>query len=140
MLNVIEGDPVAVAVREFAYRLHDSEPTATREACYVDPDTKRFAEPRMFRGTVGALLKRLADVVDEKTRTAKGWPGTGALLGKRITRAAPMLRKAGVDVQRPQRKGQSRFIEVYATARPRDTDDPYGGLDPEDFLDGEGAP
>jgi hypothetical protein len=134
--NVIEGDPVAVAVREFAYRLHQDEPDGTREASYVDPKTKRFAEPRLFKGTSTELLKRLEHIVDEKTKSSKGWPSTGSVLSRLLTRAAPMLRKAGIDAQRPKRKGASRLIEVYATARPTDPDDPCEGVDPEDFLEG----
>jgi hypothetical protein len=136
VLSVIEGDPVAVAVREFAYRLHEKEPIGTQEAPYVDPDTKCDADPRLFKGTSTELLKRLEHIVDEKTKSSKGWPSTGSVLSRMLTRAAPMLRKAGIDVQRPKRKETGRVIEVYATARPTDSDDPYDGLDPEDFVEG----
>lgn len=137
--SVIEGDPVAVAIREFAYRLHETEPRATQEVPYTDPETKRVTEPRLFKGTSTALLKRLEHVIEEKTKSAKSWPSTGSVLSRMITRAAPMLRKAGIDVQRPKRKQRGRLIEVYAAERPDGTDDDlYGGVDPEDFLE-EGA-
>lgn len=136
VLSVVEGDPVAVAVREFAYRLHKDEPVGTQEASYVDPGTKRIAEPRLFKGGSTELLKRLESIVDEKTKSAKSWPSTGSVLSRKLTRAAPMLRKAGIDVQRPKRKGSGRVIEVYAAARSEDAGDLDGCIDPEDFQEG----
>jgi hypothetical protein len=136
--NVIEGDPVSVAIREFAYRLHEEEEPGSREAPYTDLHTHRAAEPRRFRGTSSELLKRLERLVDEKTKTGKGWPANGSVLSRRITRSAPTLRKAGIDVQKPDRKKRVRLIEVYACQRPKDPTgeaDPSGGIDPEDFLD-----
>jgi hypothetical protein len=134
--SVIEGDPVAVATREFAYRLHQDEPDGTREASYVDPSAKRFVEPRLFKGTSTELLKRLEQIVDEKTKSSKGWPSTGSVLSRMLTRAAPSLRKAGIDVQRPKRKEAGRVIEVYASARPEGADDLDGGADIEGFPEG----
>jgi hypothetical protein len=136
VLSVVEGDPVAVAVREFAYRLHENEPSGTREVSYMDPNTKRFAKPRLFKGTSTDLLKRLEHIVDDRTKSGKSWPSTGSVLSRMLTRAAPMLRKAGIDVQRPKREETKRLIEVHAAARPTDTDD---GFDPEEFKEG-GAP
>ncbi len=72
--RTIEGMPVAMACRLFVDSGHE------------------------HKGTVGALLTRLADFVDTK-RLEKGdyWPKQARGLGDALRRAAPALRQLGID-------------------------------------------
>ena len=61
----------------------------------VWPSLREFTDERgSFEGTATELLKLLnARLPDEKP--PKGWPSTGAVLGKHLNRLAPSMRRLG---------------------------------------------
>ncbi|WP_238258255.1 hypothetical protein [Methylobacterium gnaphalii] len=63
-------------------------------------------------GTATQLLDALshADVTTERTRNSFGWPKTPQLLGTQMVRAAPALRKRGIDAR--QRKSGNIVWEI----------------------------
>jgi hypothetical protein len=88
VLTVIEGDAVAVAVQSLAAGVP-------------------------FSGTATELLARLSGLTPTESQRAKGWPKDAARLSARLRRAAPALRRAGVDVRLPTGGGRSgRVIEI----------------------------
>lgn len=98
--DVIEGDPVASAI----YRWAHSDFT-----------------PAVWTGKPAALLEMLPPP-PIGSEAAKGWPRTATGLGHRLTRAAPVLRKRGVDIRRLERgqaaRGQRGYqITIDKTAR-----------------------
>lgn len=88
--TALEGDCVAVAVRDLI-------------------DRQGFAE-----GTATELLEQLGDLVSEKTQKAKQWPKTPTTLSNRLRRAATFLRQTGVDVDftREPGGGRRRLIRI----------------------------
>ena len=72
--NILEANPVAVAVRDLA---------ATGR----------------WEGTAADLLNKLAGRVDERTIKLKRWPATPRGISGSLRRAATLLRKAGVQVE-----------------------------------------
>ena len=69
------------------------------EDSWVWPALRKFLEmERRFDGTASQLLSLLnADRQDE--RVPKGWPASGASLGKMLSRLAPSMRQLGYAVQ-----------------------------------------
>jgi hypothetical protein len=91
--DVIDADSVAGAVRSFM---------ATRTD---------------WRGTASELLGVLAAIVGEAQRKDKSWPGTPRALSGRLRRAAPVLRKVGIEVAFSQEgHGRTRTIHITSTA------------------------
>ena len=72
--DVIEADPVASAVRQFA---------ASRSA---------------WTGTASALLRCLEQITEPSDRRGSGWPTTARALSGRLRRAATPLRKLGIEI------------------------------------------
>jgi 5S rRNA maturation endonuclease (ribonuclease M5) len=64
----------------------------------------------MWVGSATELLTTLGLLIDEAQRRTKAWPSLPHLLGGRLTRVAPMLRKVGIEVQRPNREAAARSI------------------------------
>jgi hypothetical protein len=56
------------------------------------------AERRTWAGAAGDLLPVLAEYVPESTRRARGWPAAPNALAARLRRAAPALRRLGIEV------------------------------------------
>ncbi|HXH58906.1 hypothetical protein [Iamia sp.] len=74
-VEVIDSDPVAVAVRAHLDRV------------------------RMWTGTAGKLLDELTP-----DRAPKGWPSSARGMSAALRRAAPALRSVGIDVEPPDRR------------------------------------
>jgi len=75
--------------------------------------------PDGFTGTAADLLKALNAVASETQQKAKGWPKAPAVLGSRLRRIAPPLRKIGIDVAF-DRESRRRTITI-APVRIRET-------------------
>jgi putative DNA primase/helicase len=82
--TVVEADPVAEAVRSI---LHDNKPK--------------------WEGTATQLLEAVNVRVVVELKNERGWPKVGARLSGRLRRAAPALRRAGVDVVLPTAGGRA---------------------------------
>lgn len=82
--TALEGDCVAVAVRDLI-------------------DRQGFAE-----GTATDLLEKLRGFVSEKTQKTKQWPKTPTTLSNRLRRAATFLRQVEVEVDFKREPGGSR--------------------------------
>lgn len=72
---------------------------------------RTIAVGESFSGTAEALLSRLNAIATEDEKRAPGWPKTAANLGTRIRRAAPALRRLGVEVAY-DRTGTERTIQI----------------------------
>ena len=88
--GVIEGDPIAAAVRSFM---------ATRTE---------------WTGTASELLGALAEEAGERVAKAKTWPQTAGGLSGRLRRAATFLRKVGIgiDFDKSKDRGRKRVIRI----------------------------
>lgn len=87
--DVIEGDPVATSVLRWA----TSHPA-----------------PWEWEGQAAQLLDELT--VPPNTDREKDWPRTPAVLSARLQRAAPALRRRGVDVRKLQRTKSGRPLKI----------------------------
>jgi hypothetical protein len=96
---VLEGSPVAAALRTF------------------------LAKRQEFQGTATELLKLLEAEAGEKTVKLKAWPSTPRALGGQIRRLAPNLRAAGIDVDFGQVGHQK--TRVIAVSLSEGTDRPH---------------
>ncbi len=88
--NVIEADPVALAIRQL------------------------MSERQNWTGTATDLLKALVEIVGEKVANTKDWPKTPRVLSGCITRTAPFLRRIGTDIER-FKIGRSRARTIHIT-------------------------
>lgn len=91
--SVLEGDPVASAIRSMMNERDDWEGTATE------------------------LLAPFDEEVGEKVRNTKSWPSTARALSGRLRRAAPFLRKSGIEITF-EREAKTRIIRM--TQKPTD--------------------
>lgn len=85
----IEGDPIAALCRE-------------------------LAEGEGWEGTMTEFSKLTEDRVSESARKSRAWPQTIQGMSARLTRIAPPLRQAGVEIERrktPDKK-RERFITI----------------------------
>jgi hypothetical protein len=89
--TVLENDQVAAVLR-----------------AYIDMTSDGFT------GTAADLLKALNGVATEIQQQAKGWPKAPAVLGSRLRRIAPPLRKIGIDVafEREKRRRWMTIVPV----------------------------
>ena len=107
-----EADPVAVAIIEMLSLIGE------------------------WKGTASELLEAL-DARRNDARPAKRWPETPRAMSGRVTRAAPLLRAAGIEVDQGERtpdRKRTRLIRIWpsdATDRPHRPHCPdlYSGLD-----------
>jgi hypothetical protein len=78
-----------------------------------------------FKGTATALLERLEQNASEKLLKSKSWPKSVQSLGGVLTRLAPNLRAAGVDVSKERETtGRKRkLIALRAVGQEADTTD-----------------
>jgi hypothetical protein len=89
--GVIDADPIAAAVRAMM--------TARTE----------------WTGTASDLLGALAEMAGERVAKAKTWPDSPRALAGRLRRAAPFLRKIGIDIGF-EREGRARTRTIRMTA------------------------
>ena len=82
--DVIDADPIASALRAV------------------------MATQTEWTGTASDLLSALAEAVDERVTKTKTWPDTPRALSGRLRRAATFLRKIGIEISFPGRKGRAR--------------------------------
>jgi len=94
--DVIEGDPIAAAVRTVM---------ATRT---------------VWTGTASDLLGALGDAAGERIAKSKTWPDNPRALAGRLRRAATFLRKIGIEIGF-EREGRARTRTINITATPSDT-------------------
>jgi hypothetical protein len=99
--SVVEADPVASAIQEFAYRRNE----------------KHGGE---WEGNATELLEVLEPVAGEKVTKQRSWPKTSQAMGRAVARVAPALRQAGVPIDRPNRTGSKRLIVIGEAQRPKD--------------------
>jgi hypothetical protein len=102
--EVIDADPVASAVRQFA---------ASRSA---------------WTGTASALLRCLEQITEPSDRRGRGWPTTARALSGRLRRAAPPLRKLGIEIAfGRQGQARTRTIEIVRGQGPSASSAPSAG-------------
>lgn len=95
--TVIEADPLAVAVQTIAAE----------------------AKPTEWWGTATQLLAAVNLRVPLDAQKERGWPKDGARLSGRLRRAAPALRRAGIEVIFPEKAGRAgRNIAIRFQSRP----------------------
>jgi hypothetical protein len=82
--SALEGDPVAVAVRDLM---------ATRDE---------------WGGTATELYAAIAELVDEDVRRSRAWPSAPNSLSNRMKRIAPSLRETGIEYADGRSPGGSR--------------------------------
>jgi hypothetical protein len=68
-------------------------------------------------GTAGTLLSALAEIAGESASKAKTWPNTPRALSGRLRRAAPNLRRVGINVIFGDRQTRERPIRITADRR-----------------------
>ena len=90
--NVIEGDPVAAAVRAVMTARLD------------------------WSGTATELLDALADVAGDRIAKSKTWPSGPRALSGSLRRASTFLRKIGIEIDYTKEgRGRTRVIHITAT-------------------------
>jgi hypothetical protein len=87
--DVIDADPVAVAVRRFMRKRKED-----------------------WTGRASALLIELKSVTTERQQADRDWPKNGRGISDRLRRAAPALRKRGVDLVYHKRSSKGRFLTL----------------------------
>jgi hypothetical protein len=92
-----------------------------------------LVENGCFQGTATALLKRLAEQLDEPSKVPDGWPKNPRALSGKLRHLAPNLRANGIEVKF-QKSGQ-RLIEVRKFASAAST----GGAGAPPLQDQSGA-
>jgi hypothetical protein len=92
--NVLEADSVATTVRSFS-----------------------SARAQAWAGTAAELLAALNEAAGERVTKAKEWPKNPRAVSGRLRRAAPALRKVGVQVTF-DREGKARDRKIEITATP----------------------
>lgn len=93
VIAVIEADPIAMTVRAL------------------------LVERRQWSGTASELLAVLAAKVGEKISKSKTWPDGARALSGRVRRAAPFLRKLGIEITFTREPGTgSRMIQITGIA------------------------
>jgi hypothetical protein len=81
---------------------------------------KQTLTGRLFLGTASELLKALNDIVSEEQRKSPDWIKSPRVLGRRLVRLAPELRKLGIAINTGIRSHGQRLItlDVIAPAEP----------------------
>ncbi len=69
-----------------------------------------------FEGTATELLAKLAALVEENIMRSDSWPGSPQALSADLGRLAPVLRRVGIEVERPPRRKGKRLIMVRTDA------------------------
>jgi len=92
--DVIEADPVAATVRAF------------------------MSKRTEWTGTASDLLVDLVTVTEKCIAKSKDWPSSPRALSGKLRRAATFLRKIGIDIKFPGRKGRARNRIICITVVP----------------------
>jgi len=66
-----------------------------------------MADTERWKGTPTELLAAMVKSTEESERRAEGWPKSPAALSQKIKRAAPALRRVGIQAQ-SERTGAKR--------------------------------
>ena len=104
--NVIDADPVAAAVR-----------------AVMEAQTE-------WTGTATALLDALTKQAGERVTKSKTWPASPRALSGRLRRAAPVLRKVGIDIDH-SKEGRARTRVIHITTARENSDAPdWSGAQP----------
>ena len=91
--NVIDADPVSSALRSLMERRTE------------------------WTGTATELLEVLSDEVGERVSKTKAWPTSSQALSGRVRRAAPLLRKVGIEIGfKKEGHARTRQIEIFRKA------------------------
>ena len=89
----------------------DADPIATAVRALMEPRTERTVRTQ----TASDLLGALAEKAGERVAKAKTWPDNARALGGRLRRAAPLLRKIGIEIDFV-REGRARTRTIVITA------------------------
>jgi hypothetical protein len=106
---ILEGSPVAAVLLDWA--------------------------PDEWTGTATELLKTLEGRVGDDCRKHPEWPRQANVLSRTLNRVAPALRKAGLDIQRPQartiliRTVRENTVDTVKTVTRAPSDDGYDDVD-----------
>jgi hypothetical protein len=103
--NVIEGDPVAAAVRAMMMKRTE------------------------WTGTATDLLDALTGVVGERVTKSKTWPNSPRALSGRLRRAATFLRKVGIEINYTK-EGRARTRNIHITITDNFIPPDFSGLKP----------
>ena len=117
----------------------EADPVASAVLAHVDRHGGEWS------GTAGDLLREL-EAARGEGRPPRGWPETPRALSGRLTRAAPLLRAAGLEIARDRRPGGARTRRisirraerVYASDRPDRPDRPDASTGAGSGRDGMG--
>ena len=97
--SVMEADLVAAAVPSFL-------------------DCQLLIKKKGWKGTATELLGPLGEHVGEPQRRSRGWPTSPRALSGRLRRAAPFLRKAGIEIKFDEREGRTRQRMIHIFPAP----------------------
>ena len=87
--NIIEADPVGSTIRSLMER------------------------QIKWKGTATELLEVLSDEVGERVTKTKAWPTISRALSGRVRRAAPLLRKVGIEIGfKKEGHARTRLIDI----------------------------
>ncbi|MFC2952309.1 hypothetical protein ACFOOP_10245 [Marinicaulis aureus] len=93
---------------EAVYAIADSDEVASGVIAHM----ATFHE---WTGTATELFHTLWESADESTRRGSGFPKSAKALSERLTRAAPVLRKVGIDVHRDKASDRARTRKILLT-------------------------
>ena len=117
--RVLEADPVAEAVIEFAEQAYSWGPFKFR-------DGTEDRSVRVWKDTATALLGELGTLAPEEIRRERSWPKDATRLAGCLRRAAPALRTQGIEVERfRERSGEMRRV-VRITVAPKRKEEEEG--------------
>ena len=102
MNTVLDADPVAAALRSFM---------ETRQS---------------WTGTAAELFTTLTGAVSDAVARSREWPGSPRGLSARLTRLAPALRKAGMQIDRHRDGGKGNAKLITIRHIKQDADEPKG--------------
>jgi hypothetical protein len=74
-----------------------------------------MAERTEWVGTASELLAALAEKAGERVARSKTWPANPRALSGRLRRAAPFLRKVGIEIALDRREGKMRTRVIHIT-------------------------
>lgn len=96
---IVEGDPVAGAVRKLVRGLPENEKAE-------------------WKGIATELLERLSGLVSETVQRGKTWPKDATRLSGRLRRLAPALRAVNIAIDLDNREGRDRDRNIILSRKP----------------------
>lgn len=106
------------------------------ESFSVAPLVRELAEAGPWEGTAAELLERLSTMATEQAKRQKTWPATARTLAGALRRAAPSLRRVGVNVEFSRAPGGARR-RVIAIQKMEAPDSPDRPARPESAIGAE---